>query len=68
MGLLLNYANGSMTFFDTGLFDNRRHKENIKSYIFEVYSEYPPELHELVDDYSFHSEVMTIEPEIAGKK
>ena len=68
MGLLLNYADGCMTIFDTGLFDLRENEEDKISFIFEVDMEYPPELHEGDDDYPLAPEVMTIEPEITGEK
>ena len=48
--LLLNYADGCMAIFDTGLFDHRENEENKKNFIFEVDLEYPPELHERDDD------------------
>ena len=68
MGLLLNYADGRMAIFDTGLFDHRENEEDKKSFIFEVELEYPSELHEQDDDYPLAPEVMTIEPEITGEK
>ena len=68
MGLLLNYADGRMAIFDTGLFNHRENKEDKKSYIFEVDLEYPPKLHERDDDYPLAPEVMTIEPEITFEK
>ena len=68
MDLLLNYTDGRIAIFDTGLFDHRENEEDKKSYIFEVDMEYPPELHERDDDYPLASEVMTIEPEINNKK
>ena len=40
----------------------------MKSFIFEVDLDYPPELHERVEDYPFAHEVMTIELEITGEK
>ena len=46
MELLLNYTDGGMAIFDTGLFDHRENEEDKKSFIFEVDLEYPPELHE----------------------
>ena len=61
---LLNYADGRIAIFDTGLFDHRENNEDNKSYILEVDLEYPPELHERDDDYPPAPEVMTIEPEI----
>ena len=64
---LLNYADGRIDIFDTGLFDHRENKEDKKSFIFEVDFDYPPELHER-DDYPLAPEVMTIEPEITGEK
>ena len=68
MGLLLNYADGCIAIFDTGLFDHRENEEDKKSFILEVDLEYPPELHELDNDYPLAPEVMTIEPEISGEK
>ena len=68
MGLLLNYVDGRMAMFDTGMFDHRVNKEEKTSYILEVDLEYPTELHERDDDYPITPEVMTIEPEITGKK
>ena len=63
---LLNYADGRIAIFDTGLFDHREN-EYKKSFILEVDLEYQPELHERDDDYPLAPEVMTIEPEITGK-
>ena len=60
---LLNYAIGRSAIFDTGLFDHQENEDNKKSFILEVYLEYPPELHERDDDYPLAPEVMTIEPE-----
>ena len=68
MGLLLNYADGRIAIFDTGLFDHRENEEDKKSIILEVNLKYPPELHERDDDYPLAPEVMTIEPEITGEK
>ena len=51
MGLLLNYADGRIFIFDTGLFYHRENEEDKKSFILEVHMEYPPELHERDDDY-----------------
>ena len=68
MELLLNYADGRMAIFDTGLFDHWDNEEDKKSFILEVDLEYPPELHERDDDYPLAPEVMTIEPEITGEK
>ena len=68
MGLLLNYADGRMAIFDTGLFDHRDNEEDKKGFIFEVDLEYPPELHKRDDDYPLAPEVMIIEPEITGEK
>ena len=65
---LLNYAEGLIAIFDTGLFNHRENEEDKKSFILEVDLEYPPELHERDDDYPFASEVMTIEVEITGEK
>ena len=65
---LLNYADGRIAIFNTGLFDNRENEEDKKSFILEVDLEYPPELHERDDDYSLAPDVMTIEPEITGQK
>ena len=68
MGLLLNYADGCIAIFDTGLFDHRENEEDKKSLILEVDLDYPPELHERDDDYPLAPEVMTFEPEITGEK
>ena len=68
MGLLLNYADGRIAIFDTGLFDHRENEENKKSFILEVNLEYPPELRKRDDDYPLALEVMTNEPEITGQK
>ena len=67
MEQLLNYADGRIDMFDTGLFDHRESEEGKKSLILEVDLEYSPELHEHEDDYSLAPEVMTIEPEITGE-
>ena len=64
----MNYADGRIAIFDTGLFDHRENEENNKSFILEVDLEYPPELHERDDDSPRAPEVMTIEPEITGDK
>ena len=64
----MNYADGRIAIFDTGLFDHRENKEDKKSFILEVDLEYPPELHEQDDDYPLAPEVMTIEPKITGEK
>ena len=64
----MNYADGRIAIFDTGLFDHRENEENKKSYILEVDLEYPPELHKRDDDYPLAPKVMTIEPEITGEK
>ena len=37
MGLLLNYADGRITIFDTGLFNHQENEEEKKSFILEVY-------------------------------
>ena len=68
MGLLLNYADGRIAIFDTGIFDHRENEEGKKSFILEVDLDYPPELHERDDDYPQAPELMTIEPEIIGEK
>ena len=68
MEQLLNYAEGRIAIFDTGLFDHRENKKNKKSFILEVDLEYPPEQHERDDDYLLAPEVMTIVPEITGEK
>ena len=68
MGLLLNYADGRIAIFDTGLFDYRENEEDKKSFILEVDLKYLPELHERDDDYPLAPELMTIEPEISGEK
>ena len=65
---LVNYADGRIVIFDTGLFDNRENEEDTKSFILEVDLEYPPELHERDDVYPLAPEIMTIEPEITGEK
>ena len=67
MRLLLNNTDGRMAKVDTGLFDHRENEED-KSFILEVDLEYPPELHELDNDYPLAPEIMTIEPEITGEK
>ena len=66
MELLLNYAKGYIAIFDTKIFDHLETRNN-KSFNFEVESVYRPVLHEL-DDYLLGSELMTLEPEITGKK
>ena len=63
----LNFADGRIAIFDLGLFDHRVLDEK-KSFILEVDLEYPPELHELDDDYPLAPDMMTIEPEITGEK
>ena len=68
MGQLLNYADGRIAIFDTGLFNYRENEENEKSFIFYVDSEYPPELHERDDDYPVDPEVTIIERKITGEK
>ena len=68
IGLLLNYADGRMAIFDTGLFDHRENEEDRKSLILEVDLVYQPELHERDNDDPLASDVMTIEPEITGEK
>ena len=68
MEQLLNYADGRIAIFDTGLFDHRENEKDKKSFILEVDLKYPPELHERDDDYPLAPEVMTIEPEITGEK
>ena len=68
MGFLLNFADGRMAIFDTGVFDHRENENDKKSFILEVDLEYLPELHERDDDYPLAPEVMTIEPEITGEK
>ena len=67
MGLLLNYADGRIAIFDSGLFDYRENEEDNKRIILEVDLEYRPELHERDDDYPLAPKIMTIEPEITGK-
>ena len=62
MEQLLNYADGRIAIFDTGLFDHREYEDYKKSFILEIDLEYPPELHERDDDYQLAPEVMTIEP------
>ena len=54
--------------FDNGLFDHPENEVDKNSFIFEVDIEYPPGLHERDDEYLLAPEVMTIEPEITGKK
>ena len=68
MGLLLNYEDGRIAIFDTGLFDHRENEKDKKSVILEMDLEYQPELHERDDDQLLAPEVMTIEPEITGEK
>ena len=68
MGQLLNYADGRIAIFDTGLFDHRENEENKMSFIFELDLEYPPEVHERDDDYPLATEIVTIEPEITLEK
>ena len=65
---LLNYADGRIAIFETGLFDHRENEDNKKSLILEVDLEYPPELHERDIDYPLGPLLMTIEPEITGEK
>ena len=65
---LLNYEDGCIAILKTGLFYHRENDENKKSLILVVDLEYPPEHHERDDDYLLASEVMTIKPEINGKK
>ena len=60
MGLLLNYEDGRMAIFDTGLFDHKEKEEEKKSFIFEVKMKYPLELHERDNDYPLAPGVMTI--------
>ena len=36
METLLNYADGRIAIFDTGLFDHREHEKDKKSFILEV--------------------------------
>ena len=67
MEQLLNYADGRIAIFDTGLFDHRFDDVDKKSFILEVDLEYPLELHER-DDYPLAQEVLIIEPEITGEK
>ena len=61
---LLNYTDGRIAIFDTGLFNHRENEKDKKRFIFEVDLKYPPELHERDDDYPLALKVMTIEPEI----
>ena len=63
----LNFADDSIAMFDVSIFDHRVFDEKI-SFILEVDLEYPPELHGRNNDYPLAPEVMTIEPEITGKK
>ena len=65
---LLNYADGRIAIFITGLLAHRKNQEETKSFIFEVDLKYPPELNERDDDYLLVPEVMTIEPVITGEK
>ena len=68
MEQLMNYADGRIAIFDTGLFDHRENEEDKKSFILEVDVEYQLELHERDDDYPLAPEVVTIEYEITGDK
>ena len=65
---LLNYADGRIAIFDTGLFDHRENEEDKKIFILEVDFKYPPELHERDDDYPLAPVVMIIKPELTGEK
>ena len=65
---LLNYADGGIAIFDTELFNHRENEEDKKSFILEVYLEYPLELHKRDDNYPLAPEVMTIESYITGRK
>ena len=67
MGQILNYADGRIAIFDTGLFDHLENEEKKKNFIFKVDLEYLLKLHERDDDYPLAPEVMTIEPEITGE-
>ena len=68
MEQLLNYADGRIAIFYTGLFDHRENKEDKNSFILKVDLEYPPKLHERDNDHPLAPEVMIIEPEITCEK
>ena len=65
---LLNYADGRIAIFNTGLFVYWENEKDKKCFILEVDYEYQPELNERNDKYILASEVMTIEPEITNEK
>ena len=65
---LLNYADGRISIFVTGLFGHRENEEDKKSFIFDFDLKYPPELYERDDDYPLAPKVMTIKPELTGEK
>ena len=67
MELLLNYSDGRMAIFDTGLFDHWENKKDNKSYILEMDFEYALELNERDGVYILAFGVMTIKPEITGE-
>ena len=64
----MNYADGRIAIFDTGLFDHQKNETDKTSLVLEVDFEYPPKLHERDDDYPLDPEVITIKPEITGEK
>ena len=68
MELLLNYADGRITIFETKLFYHCENEKDKQSFIFEVDFKYPLELHERDDDYPIAPEVMTIEFKIISEK
>ena len=61
MELLLNYADGRIAIFDSGLFDPLENKQDKNSFIIGTDLDYSPELHEWDYDYPFVLKVMTIE-------
>ena len=68
MELLLNYGDGRIAIFDTGILNYRENNPDKKILILKVELKYLPEQHERDDDYLLAPEVMKIEPNIAGEK